>query len=147
MGDLHIRYGAVAVRIHLFAAPGEEMSRTLHPPWPTWMRRLYEMESLADRTPSPQTDEGPPVTMGAAVRALAERLHHRLELAAFVVAALEEVGWQVVMDGDGIVASKVIVPAAALDELEDAGILGPMTKVCELDPGGLPRLHHRWEMG
>ena len=144
MRELHIRHGAIAVRLRLFESPAEEMSRTLTPPWPTWMRRLYEMQSMADRTSPGNGVEA--VTMAAAVHALAERLRHRLDLVAFVVGALEDAGWEPVMDGDEVVASKVIPPAVALEELEEAGILGPMTKVCELDATGLPRLHHRWDL-
>jgi hypothetical protein len=49
------------------------------------------------------------------------------------------------MDGDDVVASKVTLPELARMELADHGIDGPMTKVCDLDERGLPRIVERWE--
>jgi len=145
MGDTDIKPGAVAVRLHLFDSPEEEVARVLTPPWPNWMRRLYELEALADRA---ETSESgiEALTMSAALHALADRLKRRLELLAFVLGAMEDLGWEAVMDGDAVVVSKVTRPELAVDELEEAGVLGPMTKVAELDDRGLPRLFPRQDV-
>jgi hypothetical protein len=139
--DLHLARGAVAVRMHLFASPAEEIARALRPPWPRWMRRLYELERLAGAADPAQGE----VSLSAAVAAVATRLRHRLEIVSWCAAALEEVGWEVSMDGNEVVASKVTLPELARAELEEHGIYGPLSHVCELDEHGLPRLVERWE--
>jgi hypothetical protein len=133
--------GAVMLRLHLFRTPGREVEQALEPPWPRWMRRLYELERL---TGAAAPEEGE-VSLSAALGALATRLRHRLELVSWCVAALEEIGWEVAMDGDDVIASKVTLPELARVELREAGIDGPITKVCELDERGRPRLVERWE--
>jgi hypothetical protein len=143
MTDPERRRGAVVVRVRPFESPGEEVARAMHPPWPVWMRRLYELEAIGLRTPHPRDEQ--PATIGAAMSALAERLRHRLGLVAFVVTAMEELGWEASMDGDEVLISKVIRPELAAEELERAGIYGPMSKVCDLDEHGMPVLHTRWE--
>ncbi len=133
--------GAVAVRLHMYRSPSEEVAGALHPPWPRWMRRLYELERYSGAA---DPGEGE-VSMSAAIGAVGTRLGHRLELLSWCVAALEEIGWDVAMDGDDVVASKVTLPELARAELENHGIYGPMSKVCELDENGLPRIIERWE--
>jgi hypothetical protein len=128
--------GTVAIRVRLFESQGREMARTVRAPWPTWMERLYELEHLALRTPDPS--EQPEASAGAAVTALGEHLQYRLRIAAFVVTAMEELGWRAEVDGHGILLLKRCSPGDAVVELELAGIYGPMCKVCLLDPTGLP---------
>jgi len=133
--------GAVMLRMHLYLRPGEEVARALKPPWPRWMRRLYELERLGGAA-EPGGEE---VSISAAIGAVATRLKHRLELVSWCAGALEQIGWEVAMDGDDVVASKVTLPELARIELEDHGIYGPMSKVCDLDDNGLPRIVERWE--
>jgi len=137
----HLPRGAVALRLHLFERPSRELERALHPPWPRWMRRLYELERY-----SGGADPDGEVSLGAAITAVATRLRHRLELLAWCVGALEEIGWEVSLDGDDVIASKVTLPELARAELEEHGIYGPMAKVCDLDERGLPRIVERWEV-
>jgi hypothetical protein len=133
--------GAVAVRMQLYASPATEIERALKPPWPRWMRRLYELERRGGAA-DPEQGE---VSLSAAIGAVGTRLGHRIELIAWCAGALEEIGWEVAVDGDDVVASKVTLPELARQELEDHGIYGPLTNVSELDERGLPRLVERWE--
>ena len=134
-------HGAVAIRLHMFMSPSHEVERALQPPWPRWMRRLYELERLSGGA-APEEAE---VAMSAAIGAVATRLRHRLELLSWCVGALEEIGWEVAMDGDDVLATKVTLPQLAREALEEHGIFGPMSKVCDLDEQGLPRIVERWE--
>jgi len=127
--------GTVAMRVRLFESQGREMARVVRAPWPTWMERLYEMEHLALRTPDPSEQVA---SAGAAITALDEGLHHRLQIAAFVVTAMEELGWRAGVDEHGVLLVKECSAGDAVVELERAGIYGPMCKVCRLDPTGLP---------
>lgn len=122
------------MRLSLFGTVEEELKNALHPPWPEWMRRLSGPEPDA----SPQPGE---VTIGAALSAVAERLKKRLELASWVVGAMEEIGWRPEMGGQHVLVSKVIAPELALVELEEAGIAGPLIAICDLDARGRPRMY------
>jgi hypothetical protein len=133
--------GAVVVRLHLYQPASEELQSALAPPWPRWMLRLYGLERLSGAA---EPEEGE-VSLSAAVAAVGTRLKHRLELVSWCAAALEETGWEVAVDGDDVVASKVTLPELARIELEEHGIYGPMSKVCDLDEHGLPRILERWE--
>ena len=142
MKHVHLPRGAVALRIRAYDSPSEELAGALHPPWPRWMRRLYDVERHGGGA-DPAAGE---VSLSAAVTALATRLKHRLELIAWCAAALEEIGRELALDGEDIIASKVTLPELAVQELEDHGIYGPLTHVGELDEHGLPRIVERWEM-
>jgi len=76
--------------------------------------------------------------VGTAVSALGERLHHRLQIVAFAVTAMEELGWTAEVDEEGILLRKTSSRVAAVDELERAGVYGPLCKVCILDERGTP---------
>lgn len=141
MSHVHLPLGAVAVRIQAYGSVSEELAGALQPPWPRWMRRLYDVEHHGGAA---DPSEGQ-VSLSAAVTALATRMKHRLELIAWCASALEELGWELAVDGDVIVASKVTLPELARQELEDHGIYGPLTHVCELDDRGFPRIVERWE--
>jgi hypothetical protein len=141
MNDVHLPRGAVALYIQPYGSPSQELAGALHPPWPRWMRRLYDVERHAGGA---DPDEGE-VSLSAAVTALATRMKHRLDLIAWCASALEEIGWELAVDGDVIVAAKVTLPELARQELEDHGIYGPLTNVCELDDRGFPRIVERWE--
>jgi hypothetical protein len=127
--------GTVAMRVRLFESQEREMARAVTAPWPAWMERLYALESLAMRTPDPS---GEVVSLGVAVSGLGERLHYRLRVVAFAVSAMEELGWRAEMDENGILLFKEASPDEARDELERAGVYGPLCKVCILDQRGLP---------
>jgi hypothetical protein len=127
--------GTVAMRVRLFESQAREMARAVVAPWPAWMERLYALESLALRTPDPAAEVA---SVGAAVSALGERLHHRLRVVAFAVAAMEELGWHAEVDEQGILLTKEGSPHEALAELEREGIYGPLCKVCILDRRGVP---------
>jgi hypothetical protein len=141
VSEVHLPLGAVAVRMHLFAPPSTELMLALQPPWPRWMRRLYELERLSGAA-DPAEGE---VALSAAVSAVATRLKHRLDIVAWCVAALEEIGWEVALDGEDLVATKVLLPELARAELEAHGINGPLTHVSDLDEHGVPRLLERWQ--
>lgn len=138
-----LEHGAVALRIHLFGRPAVEVCHSLRPPWPRWMVHLYELESAVEEGIDVQAGE---VAMGAALSATSDRLKHRLDLVAWAVTALESMGWRCVLDGDDVIASRVTPRAAALEELDEAGIEGPLVSVCELDEHGRPRLFDGWEL-
>jgi hypothetical protein len=125
----------VALRIHLFSSPEEMVRQACAPPWPRTIRRLYELEALGEEGIEPDTGA---VTVAAAISAVDTLLHHRLTLIAWAVAAMEELGWEMALDGEDVVASRVTAPQAALEELEANGILGPLCKVCDLDEEGAP---------
>jgi hypothetical protein len=129
-----LRLGACAVRLRLFGTVEEELKSALHPPWPQWMRRLYGLDPDSSARPGD-------VTIGAALGAVAERLNKRVELASWVVGATEELGWRAEMDGEHLLISKVITPEGALEELDEAGIAGPMSAICDLDDRGRPRMY------
>lgn len=140
-GDgVRLRIGEVGMRLILFGTPGVEIARALRPPWPVWMQRLYELEAIADVRTDPTAEQ---VSIGAALHALAERMRKRLELASFVVSATSDLGWSAELLEDSIVIRKVLHPLLVVEELERAGVYGPMAKLCELDARGLPRIFER----
>ena len=123
------------VALRIFDAPSEELLRTLKPPWPRSLRRLYELHEAA--TPAIDVRKGV-VTLGAAVAALREQIANRLGVLTFVVTALEELGWDVRLEGEVLLAGTDLTPAEALVQLEDHGIAGPMCVIAELDELGWP---------
>jgi hypothetical protein len=131
----HLAAGAIVLRLHLFGTAEELVQKACTPPWPRSIRRLYGLEALGEEEVEPETGE---VTVSAAISAVDTLLHHRLSLTAWVVGAMEELGWDMILDGEDVLASRVTAPRAALEELEANGILGSLCKVCELDEQGAP---------
>jgi len=129
--------GYCGVRLHLFAAPSTELEHALRPPWPRWMKRLYETQQTTK--PAIDVDEGV-VTIAAAVSAVKARLAHRLDVLAWACSALEDLGWIIELQDDTLIASTQQHPADARAQLEDAGVAGPMCAVADLDDTGWPRL-------
>jgi hypothetical protein len=129
--------GRVGLRLRLFDAPSEELSRLLRPPWPRWMRRLYELEEAT----SEHTDVGAGVvSASAAVAALKESLRKRLDVLSWCLDVLESLGWELELEGDVLLATAAMTPAEARRQLEDAGAAGPMCLVSDLDDAGWPRV-------
>ena len=82
--------------------------------------------------------EGGDVALSDAIVSLRAELSHRLDLLAFVVAGLEELGWDIRLEGEDIVATAALSPEAAREQLEDFGITGPLCVVADLDDTGWP---------
>jgi len=133
--------GQVAIRLYLFGTAAEELEATLHPPWPRWMESLHAIAGAGHEELDPDAGE---TSMAAALSAVAGHLRHRLKLASWAVAAMEELGWAPRVDGENVVMTRLLAPPAVLTELELAGILGPISKICELDAvTGMPRIFER----
>jgi hypothetical protein len=123
------------VVLHIFDTPSAEMIRRIKPPWPASLKRLYELAEMAQ----PEIDvESGAITASAAILAIREELAHRLDLLAFVVLALEELGWGIQLEGEVLVATAALTPEDARAQLEDRGIAGPMCVVADLDDTGWP---------
>ncbi len=135
---MRISVGAVAMRIPIFESAHEELRSAMEPPWPRWMRDLYGLEEARDEGIDADADE---TTIPAALGALAARLRQRLELIASVAGGLQRQGWTLDIDGNTLVASRVINPRHALELLEDDGLAGPLCAVADLDDSGWPRLY------
>ena len=78
------------------------------------------------------------VRLSDAVVTLRQELSHRLDLLAFAASGLEELGWDVRLAGEDILATSGLRPEEAREQLEDNGITGPMCVVCDLDDTGWP---------
>lgn len=127
--------GHVAVRLRLFASAGDELRDVITPPWPRWVKRLYELEEHQD----PDMDvDAAAITPSAAVSALSERLRNRLVLVSWTLGVLQELGWEISQDGDSLIASCATTPDVARTSLERAGVAGAMCRVCDIDEDGWP---------
>lgn len=140
---MKIPVGGLALRIRLFDDAGRELRAAVEPPWPTDLRRFYGLDEAAD--PGIDT-EREVTTVSAAIGALSERIKHRLETAAFAVRGLQELGWEITLDGDVIIATTIANPQHARELLDSHGLAGALTSVCDLDDEGWPRLHQRGEV-
>ncbi|HEY6468616.1 MAG TPA: hypothetical protein VI434_02515 [Candidatus Dormibacteraeota bacterium] len=129
--------GHVAVRLRLFESAGDELRDVMTPPWPQWVQRYYELEEHQD--PDIAVDAAA-ITPSAAVSALSERLRNRLVLVSWTLGVLQELGWDVALDGDSLIASCETTPDAALASLEHAGVAGAMCRICDIDEQGWPLL-------
>lgn len=123
------------VVLHIFDTPSAEMIRRLKPPWPASLKRLYELAENAQ--PEINVETGT-ITVSAALLAVREELAHRLDLLAFVVFGLEELGWSIQLEGEVLVATAAMTPESAREQLEDRGITGAMCVVADLDDSGWP---------
>jgi hypothetical protein len=135
---MRIPVGAVAMRIPIFASAHEELRATIEPPWPQWMRDLYGLEEKQDEGIDADAEE---TTVPAALGALSSKLRQRLELIASVAGGLTRQGWSLDIDGDSLVASRIVNPRHALEMLEMDGLAGPLCAVADLDESGWPRLY------
>ena len=82
--------------------------------------------------------EGGDTTLSTAIVALRAELSHRLDLLAFVASGLEELGWDIRLQGQDVVATAALSPESAREQLEDRGITGPLCVVADLDDTGWP---------
>ncbi|MFN2581525.1 MAG: hypothetical protein ABR498_02145 [Candidatus Dormibacteria bacterium] len=130
-----LRPGRCAVVLRVFDSPSKELRDALHPPWPNWMARLYEAEARTDA--GIDVSEGV-TTVSAAVSALKDKLAHRLDVLSFVCGALQDLGWDVALDGEALIATAEMTPEQARRQLDDAGVAGPMCVVADLDDHGWP---------
>ncbi len=112
------------------------------PPWPQWVKRLYELEQHQD--PDMNVDAAA-ITPSAAVSAMSERMKNRLGLVSWTLGVLQELGWDISQDGDSLIAACAITPDAARASLERAGVAGPMCRICDIDADGWPLLW--WNSG
>ncbi|MGH7722603.1 MAG: hypothetical protein ACRENL_07205 [Candidatus Dormibacteria bacterium] len=135
---MRVPVGAVALRIPIFLSAHQELRSAIEPPWPQWMRELYELEQAQDADIDVEAEQ---TTVAAALGALASRLRQRLELIASLAGGLQSQGWSLDIDGDALVASRVINPRHALELLEEAGLAGPLCAVADMDDAGWPRLY------
>ena len=130
--------GYVGIRIVLYHSPIEELRNAMHPPWPRWVQRMYQLEQASD--PRIDADEGE-TTVAAAIAVLSSYLKHRLDVIAFVAQGLSEIGFELQPDGeDAVLATAKMTPAETRLRLEEAGVAGPMCNVCDLDDSGWPRI-------
>ena len=129
------RVAGCMVVLHIFDTPSAEMIRRLKPPWPDSLKRLYELAQNAQ--PEIDVDTGA-ITASAAILAVREELAHRLDLLAFVVLGLEELGWAIQLEGEVLVATAALTPEDAREQLENHGISGAMCVVADLDDSGWP---------
>ena len=145
MTDGHVRLpvGSVALRMHLFGPANEDLSSTLQPPWPRWMRRLYSLEAIDN--PRINVAEGE-VDVSAALAALRTRLSHRLEILSWACSQLERMGWEIDLSGPDLIAHKVTVPQMAREMLEGSHVAAVLPAVSEIDDDGFPRLYEAWEL-
>jgi hypothetical protein len=128
----------VALRIPMFQSAHEELRSAIEQPWPQWMRALYKLDEAQDEGIDVDAEQ---TTIPAALGALSSRLRHRLELISSIAGGLQRAGWQLHVDGDSLVASRVSNPQHALELLEGAGLAGPLCAVADLDETGWPRLY------
>lgn len=130
--------GAVALRVPIFEAAHDELRSALEPPWPRWMRDLYELDEAEDESIDVDAER---TTIPAALGALSTRLRHRLELISSVAGGLQSQGWHLHVDGNALIATRVANPRHALEMLDAAGLAGPLCAVADLDASGWPRLY------
>jgi hypothetical protein len=135
---VRIPLGAVALRIPIFRSAHEELRTAIEPPWPQWMRDLYQLEEAEDEAIDVDAED---TSVAAALGALSSRLHQRLELIASLAGGLQRQGWALDIDGDSLVASRVSNPRHALEMLEEDGLAGPLCAVADIDDSGWPKLY------
>ena len=139
---MRLPVGSVALRMHVFGPAHRELSDVLTPPWPRWMRRLYDLAAFEN--PSINVAEGE-VEVSAALAALKARLSHRLEILSWVCSELERMGWEISLSGADLIAHKVTVPQMAREALDRSHVAAVLPVVSDVDSEGLPRLYESWE--
>ena len=140
---LQLPLGSVAVRMRVFGTAEQELAAALAPPWPQWMRRLYEVQALQSSRVDMARGE---VGVAAALAALKERIAHRLGAVSFVCAHLEELGWEIAASGSDVIAYRVTPAGAAREVLDAHQLTGALIAVGDVDEQGRLRLYEPWEL-
>jgi hypothetical protein len=141
---LQLPIGSVALRMRLFGPADHELAETMAPPWPVWMRHLYELHALQSSHVDVVTGEVP---VSAALAALQAHLAHRLGMIGFICSHLEEMGWEVGLDGPDLIAHRVTAPGMAREALAASHLESALLAVGDVDERGLVRLYEPWELG
>jgi hypothetical protein len=140
---LQLPQGSIALRMRIFGLADEELADTIAPPWPRWMRRLFELQSLQSSRVDTLTGE---VGVSAALAALEGRIVHRLHLIIFIAAHLEELGWELEASGSDLIAHKVTAASMARESLETHHLLSALIAVGDVDEKGGVRLYTPGEL-
>ncbi|HBV93325.1 MAG: hypothetical protein ABSC16_08740 [Candidatus Dormibacteria bacterium] len=140
---LQLPQGSVAVRMRVFGTAEQELAATVAPPWPHWMRRLYEVYALQSSHVDLERRE---VGVAVALAALKERIAHRLGAVSFACAHLEELGWEIAASGADVIAYRVTAAGAAREVLDAHQLTGALTAVGDVDEQGRVRLYEPWEL-
>jgi hypothetical protein len=130
--------GPVALLLHVFGPADRELTDVLTPPWPQWMTRLYELQSLSDAGIDLARGEVP---ISAAIAALKTRLTRRLDMLAWICAELERHGgWEFSLRGAELVAQTSMEMGEVRRMLEDTRLAAVLPTVCAVDGDGFPLL-------
>ncbi|MGA8014844.1 MAG: hypothetical protein WCB85_02875 [Candidatus Dormiibacterota bacterium] len=129
--------GAVALKLHVFGPADRELAEVLTPPWPRWMRRLYELEALSGDHIDLVEGE---VAISAALSALRAHLARRLEMLAWVCAELARHGWEFSLRGGDVVAQTTADVGTVRLMLERTRLAAVLPTVCAVDGDGFPQL-------
>jgi hypothetical protein len=130
--------GSIALRIRVFGPAEEELAATVAPPWPRWMRRLYELHSLQSADVDVISGE---VGVSAALAALHLRISERLKTVGFIAARLEEMGWELEPSGPDLIAHRVTTAQMAREALEAHHLVSALMVVGDVDDRGRIRLY------
>lgn len=140
---LQIPIGSVVMVIHVFDSAQTELEHLLEPPFPRWARDLYDMAALQDRQMKKGSND---ITLSAALAALRGHLNHRIELLAWVCGQLQELGWDLTVYRQSIIAHTISTPEFAKEQLDQRGVAGPLLKVTEAGEDGFPKLYEPREL-
>jgi hypothetical protein len=136
--------GSVALRMRLFGPADQELAETIAPPWPVWMRHLYELHALQSSHVDVVTGEVP---VSAALAALQAHLAHRLGTIGFVCSHLEEMGWEISLSGPDLIAHRVTASGMAREALAARHLESALLAVGDVDEQGRVRLYEPGEIG
>ncbi len=136
--------GSVALRMRLFGPADQELAETIAPPWPVWMRHLYELHALQSSHVDVVTGEVP---VSAALAALQAHLAHRLGTIGFVCSHLEEMGWEFSLSGPDLIAHRVTASGMAREALAARHLESALLAVGDVDEQGRVRLYEPGELG
>lgn len=129
--------GTVALKLHVFGPADRELAEVVTPPWPRWMRRLYELQALSGDHVDLVEGE---VAISAALSALKAHLARRLEMLAWVCAELARQGWEFSLRGGDVVAETTADVGTVRLMLEKTRLAAVLPTVCAVDGEGFPQL-------
>jgi hypothetical protein len=140
---LQLPAGSVALRIRVFGPADQELAATVAPPWPRWMRRLYELHALGSSHSDTVAGD---IGVAAALAALQVRIGHRLQTIGFVCAHLEELGWEIALAGPDLIIHRLTVPEAARGAMDQHHLTGALLAVADVDERGRVRFYEPAEI-